>query len=211
MNYRTVTFTREELFQRVWAEPLLKLAAEIGVSDVGLAKACRRAGIPLPGRGYWAKASEHRSVPPKLPKATATTRATISFQVLAEPDKHLPRPKKVARPDAVLVPATLEDPDRLVRISLKALRAAKVDDGRIRKTAGALAVHVSPNVLDRAMLLLDTLIKTCRNRGMAWSITEKGTAMGKKPKGCCTSRSRWLWRYPSTPTLTGGNVMEIEL
>jgi hypothetical protein len=175
MNYRTVTFTREELFQRVWAEPLLKLAADIGVSDVGLAKACWRADIPLPGRGYWAKSSERRSVPPKLPKATAKTHATISFQVLVEPEILLPRPKKTARPDAVLVPATLEDPDRLVRISLKALRAAKVDDGRIRKTAGALAVHISPNVLDRALLLLDTLIKTCRDQGMPWSITDKGT------------------------------------
>jgi|SRR6185437_2079935 len=174
-HYRTVTFTREELFQRVWAEPLLKLAADIGVSDVGLAKACRRADIPLPGRGYWAKSSERRSVPPKLPKATAKTHATISFQVLVEPETLLPRPKKTARPDAVLVPTTLEDPDRLVRISLKALRAAKVDDGRVRKTAGALAVHISPNVLDRAMLLLDTLIKTCRARGMPWSITENGT------------------------------------
>jgi hypothetical protein len=175
MNNRTVLFTREEMFQRVWAEPLLKLAAEIGVSDVGLAKACRRADIPLPGRGYWAKTNERRPAPPKLPEATATTHATISFQVLAEAQERLPRPKKSARPDPVPVPPTLDDPDRLVRTSLKALRAAKTYDGRIQKTGGALAVHISPNVLDRAMLLFDTLIKACRIQGMPWSVTNEGT------------------------------------
>jgi hypothetical protein len=30
---------------------MVKLAHDIGVSDVALAKACRKAGIPLSGRG----------------------------------------------------------------------------------------------------------------------------------------------------------------
>src|SRR6202035_3188654 len=32
-----------------------KLAREFGLSDVGLAKLCRRHNIPVPGRGYWAR------------------------------------------------------------------------------------------------------------------------------------------------------------
>ena len=32
-----------------------EVATRFGISDVGLAKACRRANIPLPARGYWAK------------------------------------------------------------------------------------------------------------------------------------------------------------
>lgn len=31
------------------------LALELGISDVGLAKACRRHAVPVPARGYWAK------------------------------------------------------------------------------------------------------------------------------------------------------------
>jgi len=31
------------------------LAEDFGISDVGLAKRCRRLGIPVPGRGYWAR------------------------------------------------------------------------------------------------------------------------------------------------------------
>lgn len=49
--------------------PVLKLAQEIGVSDVALARACRKANIPLPARGHWAIPIERRPDRPKLPKA----------------------------------------------------------------------------------------------------------------------------------------------
>jgi integrase len=48
-------FSRSELYELVWSTPVSSVAAKFGVSDVGLAKTCRRAGIPLPERGYWAK------------------------------------------------------------------------------------------------------------------------------------------------------------
>lgn len=48
-------FTRCELHDLVWSRPMKTLAADYGISDVGLAKACRRHGIPVPPRGHWAK------------------------------------------------------------------------------------------------------------------------------------------------------------
>lgn len=48
-------FTRQQLYELVWAGPITTLAKSLAVSDVGLAKACRRGDIPLPPRGYWAK------------------------------------------------------------------------------------------------------------------------------------------------------------
>lgn len=53
MTYTTITLTREELFEQVWSKPVRQIAAELGISDVGLAKSCRRSGIPLPRQGYW--------------------------------------------------------------------------------------------------------------------------------------------------------------
>jgi predicted transcriptional regulator of viral defense system len=50
-----VTWDRQALAQDVWAEPLKHLARRYGISDVALAKRCRKLGIALPGRGYWAK------------------------------------------------------------------------------------------------------------------------------------------------------------
>lgn len=61
--------SRQALYERVWAAPLRKIAPEFGVSDVGLAKACRRHAIPLPPRGHWirvehGKTSERPALPP---------------------------------------------------------------------------------------------------------------------------------------------------
>jgi integrase len=48
-------FKREMLYELVWTAPVTEVARRLGVSDVALAKLCRRANIPLPPRGYWAR------------------------------------------------------------------------------------------------------------------------------------------------------------
>lgn len=48
-------YSREELYELVWQEPVRTIAERIGVSDVALAKVCRKHSIPLPPRGHWAK------------------------------------------------------------------------------------------------------------------------------------------------------------
>ncbi len=50
--------TRKELFDLVWSKPIQHLAREFKLSDVGLAKTCKRYAIPRPERGYWASAFE---------------------------------------------------------------------------------------------------------------------------------------------------------
>src|SRR6187455_849181 len=63
----SITLTRQELYDRVWAEPVDALAKEFGLSNVGLGKACRRRNIPVPPRGYWArKAAGHKMRQPPL-------------------------------------------------------------------------------------------------------------------------------------------------
>ncbi|MDO8380134.1 hypothetical protein [Phenylobacterium sp.] len=44
--------SRQALFEAAWQRPLTDIAAELGVSDVGLRKICDRHEIPTPGRGY---------------------------------------------------------------------------------------------------------------------------------------------------------------
>lgn len=52
---KPLTVSREDLYELVWSKPMRELAKDFGISDVGLAKRCRRLGIPVPGRGYWAR------------------------------------------------------------------------------------------------------------------------------------------------------------
>jgi hypothetical protein len=63
------TFTRLELFELVWSEPVKTLAARFHLSGPGLAKACARSNIPRPPRGYWAKLAAGKKVyRPNLPQ-----------------------------------------------------------------------------------------------------------------------------------------------
>jgi len=55
-------FRREDLYSLVWTSPVSEIAARLGVSDVALAKLCRRAGIPIPGRGYWQQTEAGRAI-----------------------------------------------------------------------------------------------------------------------------------------------------
>jgi len=43
---KPTTYTREQLFELVWAQSAVQLAKQIGVSDVAIAKACRKHQIP---------------------------------------------------------------------------------------------------------------------------------------------------------------------
>ena len=47
--------TRQELYNKVWSIPMIKLSKKLGISDKGLAKVCKRYNIPTPYLGYWAK------------------------------------------------------------------------------------------------------------------------------------------------------------
>jgi hypothetical protein len=48
-------FKREGLYELVRTAPVTEIAERLGVSDVALSKLCRRAAIPRPGRGDWAR------------------------------------------------------------------------------------------------------------------------------------------------------------
>jgi len=46
----TKLLSRQELYDLVWDMPMRRLAASFGMSDVALAKHCKKAGIPLSQR-----------------------------------------------------------------------------------------------------------------------------------------------------------------
>lgn len=58
--------TRQTLHDRIWAEPVCAVARALGISDVGLLKVCRRAGVQTPPRGYWTQV-RHRGRRPDPP------------------------------------------------------------------------------------------------------------------------------------------------
>ena len=72
--------TRDELYEEVWRQPMVLLAKQCGVSDVAIAKVCRKLGIPVPPRGHWAKLKFGKASPkPSLPLATPNSQSMIEI------------------------------------------------------------------------------------------------------------------------------------
>lgn len=62
--------TRSELFELVWAEPMLSVGKRFNVSSSYLARVCTRLNVPRPARGYWAKLAVVKAPSrPSLPEA----------------------------------------------------------------------------------------------------------------------------------------------
>lgn len=98
-------YTRQELYQPIWQEPTRKVAERLGISDVGLAKVCRKYHIPRPWRGYWReKETGKRPRQPKLlpwPKHLGPEPGGITFHTApaiptAPGEPPPPRPPKPA-------------------------------------------------------------------------------------------------------------------
>lgn len=169
-----VSFTREQLYEAVWTKPMRHLAPSYGLSDVGLAKICRKLQIPTPPVGYWQKLEfGHRVEQPPLPELEGDQPTSISLtKTTAEPDRPLSEVEVLIQVERqsehqIVVPTTLDSLHPLVEKTDRSLRAAKADaKGLVTPRAkGCLAVTVGPQSIDRASLILDALAKALESRG----------------------------------------------
>jgi len=81
MPNRAHYLERKTLYHLVWEAPVSEVARRFGISDVALAKACRRVAIPIPGRGYWARVDAGmRLNVPRLPPTPAGLSSRIRIR-----------------------------------------------------------------------------------------------------------------------------------
>jgi len=174
MGCETIVYRRAELYEQVWAEPVRIVAKRYGISDVALAKTCRRLSVPIPGRGYWAeKAAGKSPVRPSLSALPEGVRAELCVSrhrpdagplVDAEVIARVQQERSSAK---IVVLDVLKDPHPLVERSAKLLRKAKPDDGMLSVTyEPCIDILVAPASLDRGLRILDALIKALAARGL---------------------------------------------
>ncbi len=162
---KTTTVTREGLYDMVWLEPVVRVAKKFGISDVAVAKACRRHKIPLPGRGYWRRLETGQKVSRQpLPKIDNHFLDSITFTAgTSTLSKQQLRPELKER--IITVP---EDPEELHPLARKTLveMIQQEGDGRGLTVPGkTLDLRVSAQQLSRAVRIMDTLIKTIEELG----------------------------------------------
>ena len=166
-------FTREQLYDLVWSESMSKLARRLGLSDRGLAKACARANVPVPGRGYWAKLRHGKKVqrlplPPtaaSTPETIEVTRGLHKSDVPALPPDVVEEMAKESTPERkITVPKDLSHSHPIIRAWLEAGRR-QAKTGAIVSYGVALPAQRMTKSERRRLLVLSALFKALEARG----------------------------------------------
>jgi hypothetical protein len=165
--------TRAALYDAAWATPLSRLAPRCGITDVGLAKLCRRLNIPIPGRGYWRKLETGKRAPrrPPLPTQSRATTDDIVVWMGSEP-KTTEIPSAVVA--AALEPAALHPTAALALARLRAAKPNRKDDV---VAPGYLGIHVLPDTIERVILIIDALAREFEGRGCEFGSDADGRAV----------------------------------
>ncbi|MGE3148209.1 hypothetical protein [Pseudorhodoplanes sp.] len=83
----TIRLTREQLYELVWSQALVRLGKSLGISDVAIAKQCRKANIPIPERGSWNKLQAGYAVSrTPLPRRDLATIGVIEMNGQLQPE-----------------------------------------------------------------------------------------------------------------------------
>jgi hypothetical protein len=169
---------------------MLELAKDFGISDVALAKRCRRLAIPVPGRGYWARIDAgQKPYRPKLPKRephwgdqrALTVQArepddeTVAHVAAAGYESSTAIRERVAALRITSADSIMECLSAVKRTArhFKHARRTELIFDRGEKAGPLVSLDVSEAVLDRACLLADRILKTCESLGWPFVAPER--------------------------------------
>ena len=169
-----ITTSRSQLYREIWAEPVRTVAARYQISDVALAKLCRRHNIPLPPRGHWAKvrAGQHPKRP-HLKPLPGDSSPQITIQGNPKPPEALTdeTARLIEAEDLeeakIVVPDQLTDPHPDVARAAKSLHISRTDPHSVLtpRARPRLDIRVYQASLDRALRIMDALVKGLEARG----------------------------------------------
>ena len=183
-------YNREELYRKVWEQPLLKIAEEYGVSAVALGKTCRKLSVPVPGRGHWAKlAHGHEGVNkpplPKLDKVPVIYRSPVVQKKTTSSDQNDPEFAAINHllSSGALNPPPIDStarPHPLIRGTASRLRSHRRKDENgilLPREPGGLDVKVSEGMLDRALQVMAQIVSVLERHGFSVEVSEQGRTL----------------------------------
>ncbi|MCG2775012.1 MAG: hypothetical protein L6406_04945 [Desulfobacterales bacterium] len=183
MNEGISRIRRSELYEQVWSISMVRLSEQYGLSDVGLAKICKKHNIPRPPRGYWArKVAGYRVKRLPLPPGE-----DVTMEITPNPHSRnvYKRRNSVSRisisqnteQEPIVVPDRLSSPHPLTKQSSETLNGRSSNEVGIVNPPkkGCLDITVSKGALRRALRIMDTIIKVLEKKGYGVYLSEGRT------------------------------------
>lgn len=194
---------RNALYEEVWSTPGQILAKKYGVSDVALAKACKRHAIPRPPRGHWAKLAHGKKSPQvALPTISDPKLREVRFvggSVSGQSEFHDPALEslkvELATARNTVVPERLTSPHPLVDSTREYFASLDAGNTRGNDQSKALFHNVSRKSVGRALRIMDALIK-------AWEALGGTVAVDRHRH----EHNRWILYFGM-----GGDLIAVEL
>lgn len=211
--------TRETLYDEVWAEPMLQVAARYKVSSSLMARICRRMRVPCPPRGYWAK--RNAGLNPRVPKLPEAQPGDDLTWGRGEQGIRMPprAPKVGARPTATqLTPPTsasgrhrhLEGIEEFFKSS------GATRSGHLKPSKRLMAdLFVSKDILERAIGTANAFYLALHAAGHGVGFSPTGAYHPRPDIQPCQGKtgevSSWDTWHPSRPTVAWFGTMAIGL
>jgi hypothetical protein len=183
MNKEKIRISRSELYEQVWTVAITKLSKKYELSDVGLAKICKRYNIPRPPRGHWARKAAGYNVK-RLPLPPGDD---VTIEITPNPySPNVSKSRDIAsRMSAfqntdeapVIVPDRLSSPHPLIKQSSEILNGRLSNEVGIVNPPkkGCLDISVSKGSLRRALRIMDTILKVLDKKGYGVYLSEGRT------------------------------------
>ena len=174
MENQNLQFSRKELHELIWKEPISKISERLNIKDSLLRRKCKENNIPTPDSGYWSKLKFGKEVNIEPLHKDANLNSIITFEKRAITARKV---KETNRRIKTKVPERLSKPSSLIKQTLNEfIKNSKgySSDGMFGTGKGCLSIYVTPFLIKRALRIFDTIIKSLQQKGYEIS-TEKGT------------------------------------
>jgi hypothetical protein len=195
-----VAITRKDLYEKVWRSPTTQLSEVLGISDVAIAKLCKKLNVPKPPRGYWEKIKYgHQVSRPPLPPTDsdmpeqATIRASLQSVTRTIAESGADSHSSHISAEAFTLSVNFKSVHPLIKKAREVLTAATKERHRRtvyqrlwHNTPGTLDVRVSAEGVTRALKIMEALILGLESKG--YSVLADGKPQPWKRDGAPTTQ-----------------------
>lgn len=176
--------TRKELYELVWQVPRTKLLEKYAISNDGFIKLCKKMVIPIPKGGHWQKLKHNKTIKvEELPdNFKGEDRIELIIREVGDPVNFDQTPLTILTKQIqndvnapLKVPDNLVNPDQLIVYTKEYWELYKKHGWRSDYKKDVLSISVEEKNKNRALRIMNSLIKLLKYRGHSITKNYNGT------------------------------------